>query len=325
MTDQQPTSDAEPLNPIVAQARARVEARARRRRLPFLIASAALTLALGAGAVVGAGLLQQASIEGAEVSQDALSLVKDDPEVQRLLGLPVRVQGPWMGPIFVTDPGAPLQARVGLAGDRGEAELRFDGAHDGDMITFSTIALVELHTAEQPELRALDLMPAAEERARLRREAMVAPDLAEAERLAKRGELQAAERMTDRVLLMEPQHLEAASLRARLRHQREDYAAAEDDLLFILGQDPTRSDDQHRLGRVRAARADYPGCVSAFTVLIRENAGDGPAWYGRAACQHELSKEPADEALRRTAAAGAREACRLGEANACALAREIAP
>lgn len=325
MSESPPKPAAEPLNPIVAQARARVEARQRRERLPVLIGAGVGALLLGLALLLGGAALQQARIAGAQVSQEALSIAKESEAAQHLLGLPLRTEGVWSGPLLLWEPKGPLSGTVRVAGDRGDAELRFTGGPSDGMTAFTQLELVELHSGQDPALRRLDLLPAAEERARTHREGLVAPDLAEAERLAKRGDLQAAERMTDRVLVTEPRHLEALSLRARLRHERDDFEGAEDDLLFVLGQDPNRAPDQHRLGRVRTARGDHQGCVKAFTVLIRDNAGDAAAWFGRAGCQAAQAAEPPDEALRRTAAAGAREACRLGEAEGCALAKQLAP
>lgn len=316
---------AEPINPIVAQARARVEARQRRARLPWIAAGVGGALLAAVGLLAGLLALQQARIEGAKVSQEALSVAKESEEVQRLLGLPLRTQGLWQGPLLLVEPEGPLEGAVRVAGDRGEGLLRFAGGPGEGTVDFSALQVEGLRSNQAPDQRAIDLLPAAAERAQAYREGLVAPDLAEAERLAKRGELQAAERMTDRVLLLEPRHLEALSLRARLRHERDDLEGAEDDLLFVLGQDPSRGPDQHRLGRVRTARGDHAGCVSAFTVLIRDNAGDAQAWYGRARCQAAQAAEPPDDALQRTAAAGAREACRLGEAEGCALAQRLAP
>ena len=314
---QRPESDAPDVNPVVQRARAQLAARERQRRLPLLLGLAFVGLLTVIGAVAGVLSMLNATISADPVAVEALAVAKASPAIQDQLGVPIRTSGMWGG--SVGEGGSAAQVHVTLSGERGEGELTAEGVSDAEGVRFTRLGFA-------PEGGApVDLLPEAEAAAAQRQIEKRAPVLQEAQDLARRGDRDGAAAIVERLLRENPRHLEAAALRAELREASGALDLAEDDLLFILGQEPDRAPERHRLGRVQAAQGDLDACVATYTLLIQDNAGDGAAWLGRARCARDQATASGDEKQRRAAAAGAREACRLGQAEGCALSKELAP
>jgi len=316
---QRPEGDAPEVNPVVQRARAQLAARERQRRLPLLLGLAFVGLLAVIGAVAGVLSMLNAAISADPVAVEALALAKASPALHEQLGVPIRASGMWGGSVSAREGGSEAQVRVTLRGERGEGELVAEGVADAEGVRFTRLGF-------SPEGGApVDLLPEAEAAAAQRQIEKRAPVLQEAQDLARRGDRDGAAAIVERLLRENPRHLDAAALRAELREASGALDLAEDDLLFILGQEPDRAPERHRLGRVQAAQGDLDACVATFTLLIQDNAGDGAAWLGRARCARDQATASGDEKQRRAAAAGAREACRLGQQEGCALSKELAP
>lgn len=318
-TPQRPESSASEVNPVVQRAREQLAARERQRRLPLLLGLAFAALLAVVGAIAGVLWMINEKVSADPVSVEALAVAKASPAVQEHIGVPVRTSGMWGGDLRTSEGGSEAQVRVGLSGELGAGSLEADGVADAAGVRFTRLSFT-------PESSApIDLLPEAEAAAAQRQIQKRAPDLKEAQDLARRGDPEGAAAIVERLLRENPRHLEAAALRAELREAKGELDLAKDDLLFILGQEPDRAPERHRLGRVQAAQGDLDACVATHTLLIQDNANDGAAWLGRARCVRDQATASGDEKQRRAAAAGAREACRLGQAEGCALSKELAP
>ncbi len=316
---QRPEGGAPEVNPMVQRAREQLAARERQRKLPLLLGLAFAGLLLIVGFAAGLMWVINGMIANDPVAVEALAVAKANKAVQDHVGVPIRTSGMWGGKVSQSGGQSESRVSVTLAGERGGGELFAEGTGDPLGVRFTRIGFA-------PEGGApIDLLPAAEDAAAQRQIELRAPDLKEAQALAARGDREGAASIVERLLRENPRHLAAAALRAELREAKGELDLAKDDLLFILGQEPDRAPERHRLGRVQAAQGDLEACVATFTLLIQDNAGDGAAWLGRARCDRDRATASGDEKQRRAAAAGAREACRLGQAEGCALSKELAP
>lgn len=316
---QRPESSAPEVNPVVQRAREQLAARERQRRLPLLLGLAFLGLLAIFGFSFGVMSFVNGMIAKDPVSVEALAVAKANKAVQDHVGVPIRTSGMWGGKVSQSGGRSEAQVSVTLSGERGEGKLFAEGTGDPLGVRFTRLGFA-------PEGGAsINLLPDAEEAAAQRQIEKRAPDLKEAQDLARRGDREGAAAIVERLLRENPRHLEAAALRAELREAKGELDLAKDDLLFILGQEPDRAPERHRLGRVQAAQGDLEACVATYTLLIQDNAGDGAAWLGRARCVRDQATASGDEKQRRAAAAGAREACRLGQQEGCALSKELAP
>ncbi len=137
--------------------------------------------------------------------------------------------------------------------------------------------------------------------------------LSDAARFQQQGDLTNALASADAAVANDPDHIDAWALRSVIQSERGalDAALADAREAVTLGPNHVGA----RMAFANALRADgqWSACIDETTALIREHARDGRAWTLRARCVQGAGDV-------RTAIAGAREACRLGDDAGCALA-----
>ncbi len=304
--------------PTVEAARARLDARRRSKTRNFVLLGCGLGFG-GFGMLLAGGLgLHQWQVRADPIFQAALSVANtEDVALRQSLGWPLRPAVFARGPLLPGQEGVDAHFEVGVRGDLGQGTLIVDGIRYGTEVSFRRLELVP--AAGEP----VDLAPTAEAWRRSMKDKEAAPLIEEAQRLHKRGQLAEAETACDHALALAGESREALLLRALLREERGDFAGGLADLEVVERQEALMREDLSRKGRCQRGLGQLDACIATFTEVIRSDADDGNAWFQRARCMADRD-EANNEAERRSALAGAREACRLGNRAGCELSASLA-
>jgi predicted Zn-dependent protease len=122
--------------------------------------------------------------------------------------------------------------------------------------------------------------------------------------------------LADEVVLLTPDSAAAYALRSTIRLALDDPNGAAEDARMALSLQPEHAEALLARAEVHRHTEDWPACIEVATTRLRDTPRDGAAWRVRAHCYLGLNK-------RREAAAGAREACDLGDPEGCALAKRL--
>jgi len=122
--------------------------------------------------------------------------------------------------------------------------------------------------------------------------------------------------LADEVVLLTPDSAAAYALRSTIRLALDDPNGAAEDARMALSLQPEHAEALLAMAEVHRHTEDWPACIEVATTRLRDTPRDGAAWRVRAHCYLGLNK-------RREAAAGAREACDLGDPEGCALAKRL--
>ena len=122
--------------------------------------------------------------------------------------------------------------------------------------------------------------------------------------------------VADQAVELDADNASARALRGHIHLALGDAASAEADAREALNLDPDHGEGMRLLAGVHHADENWPACIDVATLRLRAAPRDGAAWTVRARCYLGSGK-------RRAAAAGAREACDLGDEDGCTLARAL--
>ena len=231
-------------------------------------------------------------------------VVRDGGSVTAQLGEPIRY-GRWLNGRHVEETGA-LELHVPLEGPYSNGSIALfaqlsRGEWEIQSLTLFTDAvgetdlMADLHRLEEERLRVvvLDLV-------------------GQAQSHESQGAHVDAVDLYSRALEFDADASQALLGRGRARRNLGDLDGARLDLERHLALLPDEMDGRFELAQVHAAAGRNDLCVAAYTDILRIEPDNAGAWFHRAACFEALGKG-------RSAAAGAREACRLGHDLACAM------
>ena len=246
--------------------------------------------------------------------QQGMALLRADAEVLRRIGAPIEDEWPYDYERRVdVDKGLSVADfyAIPVKGPLGSGSLELVAQEDP-----SGGLLLEARFVDPVTEDSVDLLGRAQEQAVGAEQARVNELFATGEAHESRGALEAALATYDAVLAEEPGHGEARLGRGRVRSAQGDVAGAVADLKLAARQEAVAPEAWSLMGAIHQGQEDWVSCVTAYTERLQLDAEDGDAWYQRARCFEAQGD-------RRSARAGAREACGFAVAEACAMADRL--